>query len=215
MRCAVFGPTPGSARSASISRASCGECFIETPHIRAACIPGGSCMPAITLGHLFLHARFHLVHGIVHRGGDQVLEHLAIFADHGGLELHALDLVPARHGHLHHAAAGDAFDFDGGDLRLRLLHVGLHRLRPASSDCRYPEPSGALVDEKLISTAARSPAPAWRRNVRASACTTGSASSARRAASSSSSEARWPACAGVSALGRPATSNSMRTVSPK
>src|SRR6185312_5223650 len=71
----------------------------------------------------------HLVNGIVHGCGDEVLEHLAVLTDHGRLDLHAAGLVPAAHGHFHHAAAGLADHLQRCDLLLDLLHVGLHGLR--------------------------------------------------------------------------------------
>src|SRR5262249_59903495 len=78
--------------------------------------------------HLLLYARLDLVHGIVGGGRNQVLEHLAVLAAHRRLDLHALHLVTAVHGDLHHAAAGLTDHLDVGDLGLGLLHIGLHGL---------------------------------------------------------------------------------------
>src|SRR5271169_3319712 len=107
MRWALFGPTPGSARSASIRPASAGECRIRwrsrSERQLQAC---GQLQPAHDASHLRLRRRLDPAHRVVDRGADQILEHLAIPAHYRRLDLHALDLVAAIDGDLDHTAAG-------------------------------------------------------------------------------------------------------------
>ena len=101
-----------------------------------------------------------LVHRVVDGGGDQVLEHFAIFGGDLRLDLHALHFVFAAHRHLDHAAAGFTGDFHVGDLVLGLLHVGLQRHRllhhVSTTTHRLSPPS--------IPLAAPIRDAAWRRN---------------------------------------------------
>src|SRR5437879_6437358 len=160
--------------------------------------------------------------GVVHGSGNQVLEHLAVLAHDGGLDLHPLHLVPAAHHDLDHPAAGLAGDFNVGDLGLGLLHVGLHGLgllhqivEIASHRGRTPEGAARRCAQLVPHFTGRtvsgsSVAPKRSRKP----CTPASASSARRAESNSCCVARCSTCAGVSTPGA-AVSNSKRTLSPK
>src|SRR5437879_676358 len=161
--------------------------------------------------------------GVVHGSGNQVLEHLAVLAHDGGLDLHALHLVPAAHHDLDHSAAGLAGDFNVGDLGLGLLHVGLHGLgllhqivEIASHRGRTPEGAARrcaqLVRHYFTGRTVSGSSVAPKRSRRP--CTPASASNARRAESNSCCVARCSTCAGVSTPGA-AVSNSSRTLSPK
>ena len=77
---AVRGPVEAPATSSSLERQL---------HPRGQLQAGGEA------GHLLLDPGFDLVNRIVGGCGNQILQHLAILADHGRLDLHALDLMLA------------------------------------------------------------------------------------------------------------------------
>src|SRR5271155_2411638 len=105
MRWALFGPTPGSARSASIRPASAGECRIRWPNRSERQLQARrQLQPAHEAGHLRLRRHLNPAHRVVDRGTDQILEHLAIPADYRRFDLHALDLMAAIGGDLEHNA---------------------------------------------------------------------------------------------------------------
>src|SRR6266571_7269663 len=155
MRCADFGPTPGRHRSASIRSSTAVSPFIPTeslkgegvrgadsrslaatlhsftqslPHLKRQFHPRGQSQPTGDASHLFLNRGFHLAGGVVHRRGDQILEHFLVLTDQGGIDVHSPDVVLAGHHHLDHAGARLAFDLDRGELLLKLAHVVLHLL---------------------------------------------------------------------------------------
>ncbi len=78
--------------------------------------------------HLLLHGRLDAAHGVVHRGGDEVLQHVLVVGQQRGIDADAAHVVLAGHDHLDQAGAGLALDLDGRQLLLRLLHVLLHLL---------------------------------------------------------------------------------------
>ena len=86
MRCADFGPTPGRQRSASISAASDGGYASIQRSQNGSFMPGGSCMPPVTLCHLLLRGASTLLHGVVDGGGDQVFEHVLVVAEHARVD---------------------------------------------------------------------------------------------------------------------------------
>src|SRR5665213_4199630 len=217
MRCALLGPTPGSARRASINAASAGECFMAdgAGALERQLDSGWQRQPAHGRRHLFLGRAFNPMYGIVYRGGDQILEHLALFGHECRLDLHALDLMASGHDDFDHAAAGFADDFQVRDFGLRLLHVRLqslsllheiihigHRLHL----CRSYQHSGSAG--RTVS--ARTLVP--KRSL--SAPTVASASNAARAWARRSACTRSLERAGVSA-GLSRTSISSRTAAPK
>src|SRR5690606_15660388 len=124
-------PTPGSLRSAVV-RASreagprtdidgrCSERHLESR---------GQRQPLGEAGHLLLGRLLGLAQPVVHRGDDEILEHVAVVLEQARVDLDAAHLVAAAHGHLHHARAGLALDVDLRELFLRPAHVLLHLLR--------------------------------------------------------------------------------------
>src|SRR5213083_2188231 len=80
-------------------------------------------------GHFFLRCGFDLAHGVVDRGGDEILEHVLVFAEEALIDGHALDVVAAGHHHLDQPGTRLALDLHRGDRLLRFFHAVLHRLR--------------------------------------------------------------------------------------
>src|ERR1700722_15755843 len=208
MRCALLGPTPGSALRASMRRVSCGECRMSKGQLHSR----RQLPPRHRTRHFLLHARLHTMDRVVHRRRDEILQQLAIIARHRRFDLYFLHLMAPAHGHLHHAAARLTDDLDARNLRLRLLDVVLQRLRLLHEIAHIATHVIALRFAYLIglTVSVKSVAPKRSR----SACTPGSASSDSRAAVSCASEACSSARAGDSASGT-LVSNSRRTVSPK
>src|SRR6266478_5657063 len=79
--------------------------------------------------HLLGDGRFHAMRGVVERGGDEVLQHLAIVAHQRRIDGDPLYLVLAGHLHLHHPSARLALDFERRELLVHAAHVLLHLLR--------------------------------------------------------------------------------------
>src|SRR5215469_17469210 len=68
--------------------------------------------------------------GVVERGDDEVFEHFDLVGiDDRLIELDLLHVALAAERHRHHAAAGNAGNFDCGETFLHLLHARLHLLR--------------------------------------------------------------------------------------
>src|SRR5690606_12838870 len=99
MRCAERGPTPGRQVKASISSWTSGACFmanrfrrqrseLETWRQRHA---GGELAHAVLL--LFLD----LAHGIVDRGGEQVLENFLVFLQQRRIDIDAAHIMATIH----------------------------------------------------------------------------------------------------------------------
>ena len=158
MRCADFGPTPGRQRSASIKRLRDGGYSIGCSDLPAnarsrslqngSLKPGGQVHAAHDAGHLLLRDSFDALRGVVDGGRHQVFEHLAVVERHRGIDLHALGLVLAIHRDLDHAATRLASDLHGRNLRLRLLHVGLHHLRLLHHVANAAFHASRLLEEK-------------------------------------------------------------------
>src|SRR5262245_46473080 len=130
MRCADFGPTPGSTRRASMRRARPGEYFTAAPSERQL-HARRKLHPAHRAGHVLLDRLADAPHGVVAGRRHEIFEHFPVGGCDGWVDLDAPHLVAPVHGDLHHAAAGLAGDFECGELLLRLLHVGLELLRLA------------------------------------------------------------------------------------
>src|SRR4051812_20182553 len=110
MRCAERGPTPGNTRSASTSSSSPFAVGTASRLFKARSSkrqlesrrqPEAGSHAAHFLGN----RGFDAVGGVVERGGDQILEHLAVVSDQRRVDRYALYLVFAGDLHLDHARA--------------------------------------------------------------------------------------------------------------
>src|SRR5690349_6063743 len=106
-RCAVFGPTPGSLANASISRAT-GSIRVEPTKLR---LQPGDPEAARDGRHLLLGEPARGGQGIVHRGDDEVLEHVDVGRiDRRRVDRNRDELLLARDDGLHDATTRGAVD---------------------------------------------------------------------------------------------------------
>src|SRR5512139_2388691 len=203
MRAADLGPTPGSTRSALIRFSSAAGCMGSERqlHPRRNRQAGGHA------AHLFLHRGFDLAHRVVHRSGDQVLQHFLVVAHQARVDGDAAHVVLAGHHHLDHAGAAGALDLDFGELGLHLGHVLLHLLdllhhvADAALD-HVDSPNGCMVEASI-----------WPPNWSTSSRTNGSDSIAATAPAWRASLMRVRTCCGVCSAAAP-ISNVTRKVAP-
>src|SRR5438034_3113857 len=152
MRCAAFGPTPGSDRSPATrpSKLDSGSCAARAGVLRSfidKVRPASATRPRRRSGsegkleagrhrhargetaHLLLRRELDAAYGVIHRRRHEILEHVLFFAHERRVDRDATHVVPACHRNLDQSRARLTFDFDSRELFLGALQVVLHLLR--------------------------------------------------------------------------------------
>src|SRR6476619_4244116 len=127
MRCAVFCPTPGRMRSASMSCSSNEDGMIVRSPSERQLHSRRHRQACRRRAHFFLRYGVDLCNCVVEGSEDEVLGHFRI-RQRSRIDAHLAAFHPPAQGDVDHAA-GTAGDFHAGELLLRTLHVFLHLLR--------------------------------------------------------------------------------------
>src|SRR5690554_1070106 len=124
MRWALFWPTPGSTRKASISSRIRGLNAMSERHLEA----GRHLQAGSHAGHAVLAVFLNLAHGIVDCSSDQVFQNLLVFFQQAVVNTYTAHIVTARHHYTDHTGTGFTGHFRIGQLFLHFLHFFLHHL---------------------------------------------------------------------------------------